>query len=166
MSKTLKWGCGGLAALTVCLVVGIVLVSLAGGGTSSSGVSGSAAKASASVTPAPEAPTYAGIKAKIDGMTDAQRNAYLGGLKGYRVVNWSGKVCDVSEMAGSYLIHVSVDLENDSFLCTSEILWRLTKDEALQYQKDQSVSFSGVIDQVNELAGTFSFQLKDVAVHE
>ena len=120
----------------------------------------------ATKTPIPEAPAYTEIKAKIKtgGMTDAQVNAYLAGLKGKRVVNWSGNVCDVSEMLGSYTIQISVDLTNDDLFCSSEITWGLTKDDALKYTKGQTVKFSGTIDSINTLFGSFSMSLKDVTV--
>jgi hypothetical protein len=122
----------------------------------------------ATKTPIPEAPAYTEIRAKMktEGMTDAQINAYLADLKGKRVVNWSGKVCDVSQMLGSYTMYISVDLTNDDLLCTSEITWSLTKDEALKYGKGQTVKFSGTIDSINTLLGSFSLSLKDVTVQQ
>lgn len=164
MRSLIKWGCG---CLVVLIVIGVFLIVLSGGGEKTAPVARYAPTESplATATPLPEAPAYAEIQAKVEGMTDAQRNSYLKGLKSHRVTEWVGNICDVTETLGTYSVEVTVNTSDDSFFCTDEVYWWVTKEQALEYSKGETLSFSGTIADVSETLGVFSLRLTDVIVH-
>lgn len=160
MKRLLKWGCGGFVVLAI---VGVVVVTMGGDNTETTGQK-SASRSSAVGTARPIAPAYSAIMAEASDMTDAQRNAYLKTLTGASIANWSGAVCDVSETFGSYMVEVTIDQDNDALLCTTEVQWKVTEEQALEYSKDQAVTFSGVVESISEIVGVVRFTLTEIVV--
>lgn len=113
------------------------------------------------LTPAPLAPSVEEILQTVSGMTDAQRNAYMESLEGYRVEGWRGTVSEVDEgeILGGFSVYVDVVPGNFG----SEVHFDVPEDIALSLSKDQVIVFSGSVDMLSDFGFTTIF-LKDVMI--
>jgi len=98
------------------------------------------------------APSIQEILAKVEGMTDAQRNQYDASLEGNQIKGWRGTVSDVDEgeIFGGFSVYV--DMVESNFL--PEVSIEVSKDVALSLSKGQEIEFSGSIDHVSDIMGT------------
>lgn len=113
-------------------------------------------------TPAPMAPPYNEIRSTVEGMTEAQWKAYLPTLEGNIVANWSGWVEDVDvKLFGDYELWVDMDSPDELF-SIQDVTFIIPEDVALELQKDQKVTFSGVIDRASNVLGSVQIDLLDV----
>lgn len=166
MKSLMKWGC--ITIVVMVLVLGILLATSSDDTERTGQISDSAKSQPAQSIPptlVPLAPGFDEMLTEAAGMTDAQRNTYLDGFVGQRVERWAGTICDVTETFGIYYVEVTVDHSDDGILCTKEARWKVTKEQALEYAKEQEVVFSGIIEGMDEMMGQFSFKLKDVTLH-
>jgi hypothetical protein len=131
---------------------------------SRSTASGNAASSRPTPEPKPIS-VYSYIVGHVEGMTDAQRNTYLGSLVGGRATLWEGTVCNVTETFGNYAVEVSIDESNDDSSCNYEARWSLSERAALGYEIGERVTFGGIVESVNETAGQISFHFEDVRVN-
>lgn len=112
------------------------------------------------------APSYKEISAKVADMTEAQWKKYLPTLSGLRIENWTGWVVDVDKsLGGDYVLWVDMDSPDD-FLSTQDVYIPVSDDAALEFNKGQQVTFSGIIDRASELLGNVSVHLKGGATVE
>lgn len=152
---------GGLILVCICVIVAIAM---AGGDTLTDTPTDNAqesvpAQAQEEVaeepipeaTLAPLAPPIEEIFAKVENMTDAQRNKYNDELAGNRVENWTGTVTDVDEgeLFGGYTVYV--DMIPDNFL--TEVYIEVSEEVALSLNKDQQITFSGEIKYASDILG-------------
>lgn len=114
-------------------------------------------------TPLPPAPPFSEIRANMEGMTDAQWDAYKRSLGGLRAIEWSGWVSDVSEkLFGGYQLLVDMDSPNE--LSVQDVTFDISDDIALELSKDTKVTFSGTIDSANNIFGSLQINMSDATV--
>ena len=143
------------AAIVTCLGIAIIAVMLGDGSTSS--------EKRKPFTPMPtaipeQAPTCQEIMTTKDGITDAQKQAYLKNQHG-KQLDWSGTIKDVSEgglglFNSGYTIRVEISGGCD-------LLFTFTDEErALAFVKGQRVTVDGTIDSFEQIFG-LTIYLKD-----
>jgi len=86
--------------------------------------------------------TVEDIHDELANKTDAQIDAYLESLQGVRV-SWSGTVNDVTTFGG--FTSVIVTMKVPGLLRSAECSVSIPKDQALNYNKGQAVSWTGAI---------------------
>jgi len=146
---------GALALLCAC--VGIVM---SFGDTS--GGSRTTAPAAPASTPEP-APSYATIRAQMEGMTEAQFKQYARSLKGKRV-QWTGWVEDVNEtLFGNYEVWVDMDAPDELF-SVQDVTFDVPADVALSLRRDQKITFTGIIDSALNVLESTQITLSDVTI--
>lgn len=117
-------------------------------------------------TIAPLAPSYEEISDEVASMTEAQWKEYLPTLSGLRVESWTGWVVDVDEsLGGDYELWVDMDSPDDIF-STQDVYIPVTDDAALEFNKGQQVTFSGIIDRASEFLGDVIIHIKEGATVE
>jgi len=104
--------------------------------------------------------TFQEILDQYDVMTEAQWKDYKKSLNG-TYVNWSGLIYDVSKTMGSYF----VDACSAGYSCNDNIVFSLPKEEALQLNKQQQISFIGKIISIDDdIFGNVDVQLYDTVI--
>jgi len=153
---------GSIAVIVLCIAV--FATTSPDDGSPSDDTSGSVSAPKPTATTPPLAPSYEEISAKVADMTEAQWKDYLPKLSGLRVENWTGWVVDVDEsLGGDY--EVWVDMDSPSALL-QDVYIPVPDDVALELNKGQQVTFSGIIDRVSEFLGDIVVHLKEGAVVE
>ena len=115
-----------------------------------------------SATPEP-APPFETIRAKMDGMTEAQFKQYARSLKG-KEVHWSGWVEDVNEtLFGTYEVWVDMDAPDEMF-SVQDVTFDVPADTALQLRRDQKIRFTGIIDSAHNVLESTQITLSDVTI--
>ena len=115
-------------------------------------------------TPIPPAPPFDEIRDNYKEMTEAQWKAYRETLDGLWV-EWEGWVSNVDKgtILGKYTLLVDMDSPDDVF-SVYDVSFSVPEEEALKYNKEQRVRFSGVIGNVGTFLGSMSIRLEDVSV--
>ena len=120
---------------------------------------------SPTATPLPIAPSFEEIESQVKSMTEAQWKAYLPTLKGLRVVDWSGWVTDVDKgLFGDFTLWL--DMDPPGSFSIQDIYIPIPESIALEFQKEQQVTISGIIDHVSELLGSISVTFEEGAILE
>jgi hypothetical protein len=162
----------------ICLVICLLAAILGGGGdgtktsqpaTTSSAVEPAStveptatSEPTATMTPVPTVPPFAEIEAQVEAMTEAQWKAYLQGLKGQRIENWTGWIVDVDKgLTGKYTAWI--DMDEPGALSSQDVYCPVSEDVAMALMKGAKVIFSGTIERTSELLGSVSFTLGDDA---
>lgn len=110
-------------------------------------------------TLAPLAPSFEEIEEKVKGMTEAQWKNYLPTLKGLRIENWTGRVVDVDKgLLGGYTLWV--DMDPPGAISVQDIYIPISDEIALEFQKGQQVTFSGIIESATEILGSVNINLE------
>lgn len=113
-------------------------------------------------TPRPIAPPFSEISAQVESMTEAQWKAYLPTLAGNSVIDWTGRVYEVNvKFGGGYELWVDMDSPQE-WLPSRDVIFDIPDDIALEFEIDQVVVFSGVIDHVQEFLGSVIVYLENV----
>ncbi len=175
MKKVVFLVFGAIAALVIC--VSVVLISSPDAEPSSSvdpqvsEASVYEAEASSTDTPQPTptliplAPPFEKIESAVKSMTEAQWKAFLPTLDGMLIENWIGWVTDVDVLSGDrYELWVSVG--PPELFSSTNVYIPIPEEIALEIQKGQKVTFSGIIDHVSEFIGSVSVHLEDGAIVE
>lgn len=110
------------------------------------------------------APAYEEIRLTVQSMTEAQWKQYLGGLRGYYAVNWTGWVVDVDrKLSGDYVLWVDMDAPGAMF-SVQDVYIPVPDRLALALHKDQEVVFSGMIRSANNILGSLAINLENATV--
>ena len=119
----------------------------------------------ATPTPAPEAPPYMEIRDKFDAMTEAQWKAYVPTLKGNTVTDWVGWIENVDKvpLSAKYALYIDID-DPDVLLSIYDVVIPIPESEALTYNKDTRVRFSGTIESVTTLLGSLTVNVMSTAI--
>lgn len=161
MSKKILIIAGGLFAVAACacvvLVVGLGVMSSDGDTPARSGQ-----VASVAATPLPVAPSFAEIRQFHDTETEARWKDYRKQIEGTQVIAWRGWVDEVKGDAGHRVVHI--DMDPPSELSVAEVSFPMADDVALGLRIDQSVTFTGEIDQAIDFMGLLSIELVRVTL--
>ena len=119
----------------------------------------------ATPTPAPEAPPYMEIRDKFDAMTEAQWKAYVPTLKGNTVTDWVGWIENVDKvpLSAKYALYIDID-DPDVLLSIYDVVIPIPESEALTYNKDTRVRFSGTIESVTTLLSSLTVNVTSTAI--
>ena len=144
---------GALFTFSVLAVVVVVWVGLVG--------TGAPRADPPTATPIPLAPPVLDILGEYRALTtDAQEEAYLEKLIGTMAQDWEGWVGDVKhQTTGEYLLYIDVDPPDELF-STYDVVVEVPASEALMYNRDQHVRFSGVVDYVSIVLGSLHIELR------
>lgn len=113
-----------------------------------------------SPTPKPIADlAYTEIREKQQALTDAQWKAYVKPLIGLRI-QWTGYVEEVKENGE---LRIDMDPPSESF-STSDVYFRVPKEDVLEYDKDQELIFQGDIKSVTVFLTAVTVTLEDTVI--
>ncbi len=142
------------ALVLLCACIGVVM--------SFGNTGGESRTATPASTPEP-APSYATIRAQMEGMTEAQFKQYARSLKG-KQVHWTGWVEDVNEtLFGNYEVWVDMDAP-DELLSVQDVTFDVPADVALSLRLNQKITFTGIIDSALNVLESTQITLSEVTI--
>lgn len=107
--------------------------------------------------------SFKSIRNKIEGMTEAQFNAYSKSITGKRI-KWTGWVEDVNEkMFGGYELWIDMDSPSE-MVSIQDITFNIPEKLAMKLTKNKRVIFEGDIESVIDLLGSCQISLENTKV--
>ncbi len=136
------------ARVAALVVVSVLIFSALACGSSGTKTSGTVeSQTSVSPTPRPTMVPYAEVAEKQPGMTEVQWDNWKKELEGSWIEGWEGIVSNVDkEMLGKrYVLYVDLDYGE---IASYDVALYIPEADAAKYNKDQTVQFSGVVDDI------------------
>jgi hypothetical protein len=90
--------------------------------------------------------------------TNAQKDVLFKQWRGQRV-RWTGWISEVKKDG-----EVLIDMDSPEEFSVFDVSIRIPKEDVLKYSIDQKVEFDGVIRDISEILGSFTFTLQDAFV--
>lgn len=110
-------------------------------------------------------PAFDEVEETVEGMTEVQWKAYLDGLKGQRIENWTGWIVEVDQgLGGNYTVWI--DMDEPGEISTQDVYCPVSEDLAMSLNLGDKVRFSGTVERASEMLRSISFTLGDDATLE